>query len=1715
MAYLSDSVRTSAPEELVLSGMGLAAGQLFLAYVGELQLILTDNTDEFVLDVDDRRVNAWQLQLKVLGNAGADKFFVYGTPAHSLLTLLDGGAGPDFMEIRAGNSTRARLHGQVLGDGGPGADQARVYYAGTGTCDIFIRDSSVSPIAEDFLQVYGHDDTDDKILLRINNISNLHPELGTAEHVGVENLRDVHVFGLGGDDEFGVDSTEGPFTLWGGDGDDKFVIGQMFNSRRNAVAGLNSREAASIITARTTRGFLSRGNLDPMTIHGQRGDDKFYVQHNSDVLDLYGEEGNDFFSVRAFVLQDEPAIAAEFERNVTNLLGHHGDDYIQYDESAPVDIDGGSGYNTLVVIGTEFDDVFIIHESGIYGAGLFIQAINIQRLIVSTQEGNDRIYILSTAAHTAMGAVGDLGSDTFFIAPEQAEPVISRTFKGHSGIVDHDISSSLAPEYRDLVVEGIQAFVTDDEKFAGSLQSLAVSVDADTNILIFRSATNALLAPEPHGSYSYSLSLSRQPADTQAVIIEIRLPTTRNNNGDIVTLLKVQDLNYGTTSPIPSVDGSKAAVTFPHEAWDQPVTVTLLPNFQPLEPLDALKPGEQFVTITHAIKSGGGYYDAVANTDLVKLGKINLRLLYANQPGIHVTAPDKKLEVMEGGFGTWYELLMFPCQGNNFTELAVIFDPSLIVVEPSHIRFDAARGYCRQNVTVTAFNDELTQGTHLAQIQHKIMDSDVLFFVEQKWDITLLGVVVYDDDTPNVIVRKQRDAILMERAQIYYSQAKQSTVPFVQYSLQLTKAPTAPVRIVASSLSTQYCADASLACKQRELEICSDTPSTTTSVSTPRNSACGELKKTQAGRVPIYGSARFYWGCYFCPSDWIIIIGYRDIVDENWESSLSQTLTFNPTDWSSPRTLYVRAAFDVIAEGDNVVTFPRQPPLAYHIQGPLVLNGYQNPDVPTEIPTPLMYPWEVDTAFYADRPRNPSEEVLEPLQTDAMYISNAGGYDNVLFISADRIIGLGMGGDKLLGGELAMGGVTYGNMELVHITTGPGEDQVQVYDTAAGSTTVLHTLAGDDIVDVHRISGSLFIHLGDGNDLVNAMNTTERASVMQGVLAVDGGLGQQDRVMVINRQDGGTASDHVGYLTHREFGGFGWLPSPNYLQLINMQGVSNGQFQLAVNSALEGFTAVPMRVSFDATEAEIEKSLQEILFPQRSCGALGASKCSPSVGVFRSKDFLLIEFRGELAGRENFEPINFDTLASSSLTATEFEPQQANFSLLYGNCGLKCECGSVITSLIIIKERLAQVNPVGTWSMEMRQNTGEMLPTVTDSGAFLDVQGCDAAQHSTLRFWAGSPQIESAIYVDIRDLVNGSVYNHVRLNFDSVSVVPTCFFRVQVINPAVYGSMPRVVLHDGTRLQGYDQLLAFSLQPGDERIELIQRGGSACIVGINQFILELMSDTTPTPLSDHSLANVVDLFASGNCDGTPMSGFLADNFLARMEPTNRWHFQSTDPLNERSIICNRENSTLLLGFDDEYTGRLTLNVAGTGYQRLIFDFENRTYFGPTAVPGCTLEIFKHSTFRTSLFPLLSNSSRVIIDIGPDERSIVFEASGPCHLPILNVTAATIQSYRVDFGATLDCPLLDADLAVDDRALEIIRNMEPQGRWSWETEQVTDRSYGSTSIACGPLPTDDLHRNNSVWFEFFSVSNNGGKLRFNLSDWPYRQVIAGDWKYPVV
>ena len=145
---------------------------------------------------------------------------------------------------------------------------------------------------------------------------------------------------------------------------------------------------------------------------GGTGNDQFTVYSNKAELRLEGNDGNDEFVVRAFALAQMNADgsirtdAAGLAIPLTTggfstaeelaIRGGEGADQISYNINAPVSIDGGNGFDKVVVLGTEFADHIVITDSGVFGAGVNVRYATIEVLEVDGLEGDDQFFVQST-----------------------------------------------------------------------------------------------------------------------------------------------------------------------------------------------------------------------------------------------------------------------------------------------------------------------------------------------------------------------------------------------------------------------------------------------------------------------------------------------------------------------------------------------------------------------------------------------------------------------------------------------------------------------------------------------------------------------------------------------------------------------------------------------------------------------------------------------------------------------------------------------------------------------------------------------------------------------------------------------------------------------------------------------------------------------------------------------------------------------------------------------------------------------------------------------------------------------------------------------------------------------------------------------------------------------------------------------------------------------
>ncbi len=293
--------------------------------------------------------------------------------------------------------------------------------------------------AIDSLTVYGTDQGDD-LLLRASHhdfasggvafVAALHGDtppmsppsqggdIGEVERINYnKNVENLLLDAKAGDDHISLDDNWVPTTIDGGAGRNQYQIGQVFKSERDA-ANANVAFGDEFGTVVTTRGYLSNGVSFETVINAGDDGDLFTVYHNAAQLHLFGGNGDDTFVVRAFAIEGS-------QTSSINTQG--GNNLVQYVLAAPVDIFGGAGNDTVRIIGTEFDDQFVITSTQVFGAGIFVTYTGIERLEVDGAEGDDTFYVLSTDPNVQTFLYGGLGSDTFVVGGDVPDVLSGNT----------------------------------------------------------------------------------------------------------------------------------------------------------------------------------------------------------------------------------------------------------------------------------------------------------------------------------------------------------------------------------------------------------------------------------------------------------------------------------------------------------------------------------------------------------------------------------------------------------------------------------------------------------------------------------------------------------------------------------------------------------------------------------------------------------------------------------------------------------------------------------------------------------------------------------------------------------------------------------------------------------------------------------------------------------------------------------------------------------------------------------------------------------------------------------------------------------------------------------------------------------------------------------------------------------------------------------------
>ena len=402
---------------------------------------------------------------------------------------------------------------------------------------------------------------------------------------------------------FYVDGNSAITTLTGADGGDTFQFGQVFGADR--IGGSTVQFGDQISTVEVALGYNSTGGIVPgyltsgpeyaTTAYGGAGNDQFFVYSNQAPLKLYGEGGNNDFIVRAFALASGSGVSTQ----LTTIHTGDGNNQITYNVNAPVSIDGGSGLNTVTVLGSGFGDSFVITNQGVEGAGLNVSMTNVEVLYVDGISGNNAFYVLSTAPGEVVTLIGGTGNNnTFNIAGDVTTPIIAQDINGVSGVINNAVSSA-DPNYSGAYAPGVSVNVANGT--AGTVVIGQLTAVASSTTPIPQLFENSASGPS-EGQYTINLAA----APTANVYVTVA-----------AALRPYQDTSKGSASLEVSDDGGMTwhqslVLTFNGSNYSTPQTILVKAVG------DNVAEGQQTIIISHSSYSAEKSFNdlAIANLEV-------------------------------------------------------------------------------------------------------------------------------------------------------------------------------------------------------------------------------------------------------------------------------------------------------------------------------------------------------------------------------------------------------------------------------------------------------------------------------------------------------------------------------------------------------------------------------------------------------------------------------------------------------------------------------------------------------------------------------------------------------------------------------------------------------------------------------------------------------------------------------------------------------------------------------------------------------------------------------------------------------------------------------------------------------------------------------------------------------------------------------------------
>ena len=351
---------------------------------------------------------------------GQDRVMVH---AYAGQTILDTGNDVDTITVFDGQDDHAEPRSQLTIDGGQQADtynlnaapdlagisfiklndcrncfgggsgDDKLYFTGTDLKDVIQLDTVYDPFLDptslfdqprwptygnhgDGLIITHFDSGNDFSQLSIdeidnsNNIFNPSPtNLTLGENRQIVNYSSIDTTWIRagkGNDTILADDNAAQLHVWGQEGDDQFLIGTVLDSQLVLVDG---RPVAIV-----PKGGITNGTSHPATFSGGDDNDYFEIKHTTAPISVFGDNGDDIIFVKSLLEINPNFDLVPIESKKTTVSGVSGEgsepttndtrevdsDTLRYVQNANIKIDGGAGFDSVIVSGTVLSDKFYV-----------------------------------------------------------------------------------------------------------------------------------------------------------------------------------------------------------------------------------------------------------------------------------------------------------------------------------------------------------------------------------------------------------------------------------------------------------------------------------------------------------------------------------------------------------------------------------------------------------------------------------------------------------------------------------------------------------------------------------------------------------------------------------------------------------------------------------------------------------------------------------------------------------------------------------------------------------------------------------------------------------------------------------------------------------------------------------------------------------------------------------------------------------------------------------------------------------------------------------------------------------------------------------------------------------------------------------------------------------------------------------------------------------